>query len=746
MDVAQGAQIAMKGQRAPPLGEMNDLVSLGALSGASIGLAESLGAMGWNVQRLGTLSDVDDHTLEGIALAVEEKEKRPVEVAELRRLVEVSSAAAKLAWEIEGRSPEGDLLLAHLAKQLEVKLNEQRKVARENLREIIPRVGKAKVVRWPTRLEKKLYQAGEDQNLRAKAEKDERSRWLLEIKKLLREAQAPAIMRDEVFVGVDMSRRFGKGRRASTLRKHAKTWFKVRSWMRSTFLKPWPESAEEFALYLECRANEPCGKSIPGSIYRTLLFMESAGEFPVDQQIGKSAAIKNTLEEVNMQLEAQASRFTKRAWHLPVKVVLALERKVLDVRAESYPRIYAWFRLVKLWTGMRFSDTTGLDHGTLEWQSYGLTGVLNRTKTTGPGKKVTLLRIFVSKDCWLTNDTWMSTGYELWIKMSQEAGLMQRDFMLPCPVNALGGFGRRMVTYAMASRLSHALFNDLKEDFEGAIVPLMDEGVCTLWPEHSERATLRTWAEGAGIPEHVRKQMGRWTPTVDQAYERNARSNILRAQSRIAEFIRKNLGARDYFDEALVLAAVAERMEMMGHPAGAIQIQMQKLTSFGEQANPKRVRLLSNDEVRDEDDKEFDDGWHLVGAAPAREVRMDSGVLLESSGDEEGPSMGGVAVPRTEQDVAEVARGTYVLSIIGRSERRTLHRVGECHRIPGVHYGKFQVIGNDPPSVDQFHQSCKICFPHGGVRTDGSEDELSEEEDNSSSDSSTSVEETEAED
>jgi len=72
---------------------------------------------------------------------------------------------------------------------------------------------------------------------------------------------------------------------------------KARSWMPSTFLKPWPESAEELAFYLECRASEPCGKSVPGSIYRTLLFAESAGEFPVDQQVGKSAAIKNTLEE-----------------------------------------------------------------------------------------------------------------------------------------------------------------------------------------------------------------------------------------------------------------------------------------------------------------------------------------------------------------------------------------------------------------------------------------------------------------
>jgi hypothetical protein len=116
-------------------------------------------------------------------------------------------------------------------------------------------------------------------------------------------------------------------------------------------------------------------------------------------------------------------------------------------------------------------------------------------------------------------------------------------------------------------------------------LPLLDEGVCTLWSEHSETVTIRTWAEGSGVPEHVRKQIGRWTPTVDQAYERNARSNMLRAQATIACFIKKNLGARDHFDEALVIAAVSERME-------------KKLAAFGTHSNPKRIRLVGPGEAR----------------------------------------------------------------------------------------------------------------------------------------------------
>jgi hypothetical protein len=229
---------------------------------------------------------VDNHGMEGLALGLEEKMQRPIDIDELRGLVEIAYAAAQLAWQIEGRSPETDLLLAHMARQLEERINEQRKMAMRNLRDTIPRVGKAKVIRWPARLEKKLHRAGDDQDLRAGAEGDERARWMLEIRKLLREAEAQAMVRGSMFAGVNLSRRFGKGRRASTLRKHAKTWMKVIQWMKSTFFRPWPEDAEEFALFLECRANEPCGKTVPGSVYRTLLFMESAGEFPQNNDWG----------------------------------------------------------------------------------------------------------------------------------------------------------------------------------------------------------------------------------------------------------------------------------------------------------------------------------------------------------------------------------------------------------------------------------------------------------------------------
>ena len=63
--------------------------------------------------------------------------------------------------------------------------------------------------------------------------------------------------------------------------------------------------------------------------------------------------------------------------------------------------------------------------------------------------------------------------------------------------------------------------------------------------------------------------------------------------------------------------------------------------------------------------------------------------------------------------------------------------------MPGVHYVKLQVVGNDPPGAKEFRRSCRICFPRG-MHTGGEDSEESPEDGEvSSSDTSTSVEESE---
>ena len=102
------AQLLMRGHSASPLGAMDDLPSLPALTSRSPELAQDLVRLGWSVRRLGALEDVDDHSLEVVALQVEEVYRRPVDLGELCDLVNVAASAANLAWEMEGRAPKAE--------------------------------------------------------------------------------------------------------------------------------------------------------------------------------------------------------------------------------------------------------------------------------------------------------------------------------------------------------------------------------------------------------------------------------------------------------------------------------------------------------------------------------------------------------------------------------------------------------------------------------------------------------------
>ena len=100
-------------------------------------------------------------------------------------------------------------------------------------------------------------------------------------------------------------------RGANTLRKHVKTWEKLSSWVRATFQHAWLEGAGEFAAYLESRADEPyyvVSRFLAAYSRLTFIFMENAGEV-----LNRDPAVRNVLEEVNVQLAERSGGFTRRA-------------------------------------------------------------------------------------------------------------------------------------------------------------------------------------------------------------------------------------------------------------------------------------------------------------------------------------------------------------------------------------------------------------------------------------------------
>lgn len=244
---------------------------------------------------------------------------------------------------------------------------------------------------------------------------------------------------------------------------------------------------------------------------------------------------------------------------------------------------------------------------------------------------------------------------------------------------------------------------------------LMERGAGRLWSEHSERATIRTWAAWARVPEDIKKQMGRWQPSADEGYERLVKSNVMKAQQHIAKEIRKSWGKADELDEELVLGELYEMMKQDGFSEEAAASQVEVLRFFNEKMEPHTKKSRS----------ESFESWEMV---ESEERESFCGMLGRMEREQQGVVDPDSAVAQSwlqvekeansdeEEDVADLAeaislRGSYVVSVVGRSGRKTLHKVGECYRLPGVHFKNYEVLGDSMPDDSSYHGICKVCFP-----------------------------------
>ena len=253
--------------------------------------------------------------------------------------------------------------------------------------------------------------------------------------------------------------------------------------------------------------------------------------------------------------------------------------------------------------------------------------MLAKTKITGPGKKVQKLRVWLNVFSWLRHQHWLQVGYDIWKRLGRESGLHERDFGLPCPNRDLSGFVRRMANYGMASKCLQAIFNDLNCEYEGSVVLRLSVGAALVWTERSERAAIRTWAENQPRSELTRRMNAPGGPT------------SLGPRRRL-----RHLPATKEGDE---MSSTRRPSFRLRRPAGGDghtrrgNIQIDKLRSFGTGPVPKRVRLTLHGPVFESDDETGTKG-------PYRKAPT---------------------------------HGTYVLSIVGRGQTKTLHRIiGECHR------------------------------------------------------------------
>lgn len=143
---------------------------------------------------------------------------------------------------------------------------------------------------WTTRLHRLEAKVTGD-NQREKLEQAERDRWVRELNDLLHEAGYLGRQDKEFEAMQYVATRYAMGRRAATIRQHVRHGRRIQEYMEGVYGVQWLRHPKDLMFYINARLEEPCGRSVPGSLFKALVFLENAAELPQERRLSTSMAL-----------------------------------------------------------------------------------------------------------------------------------------------------------------------------------------------------------------------------------------------------------------------------------------------------------------------------------------------------------------------------------------------------------------------------------------------------------------------
>ena len=114
-----------------------------------------------------------------------------------------------------------------------------------------------------------------------------------------------------------------------------------------------------------------------------LRFIEIMSGVPEVDQLSRHPLVSAQLQEHAAVRPSAELKPNRKAPPTTIVMVVAMECKVVDALPPNFIKVCSWYRLVRIWTAMRFDDHRGLVPGRLKLLALGLRGTLVRTKTSG---------------------------------------------------------------------------------------------------------------------------------------------------------------------------------------------------------------------------------------------------------------------------------------------------------------------------------------------------------------------------
>jgi hypothetical protein len=434
--------------------------------------------------------------------------------------------------------------------------------------------------------------------------------------------------------------------------------------------------------------------------------------------------VKDCVAELSERLGIRA---TKRGKRLLVMVIIALELYVADDSKATYSRYWAGFELLKVWGGLRLSDHWGIPPDSVRLTRRGLSAKLLESKTTGPGRRVEELPVWIGSGAWLATPEWLGLFKKLVDNYASE-----RKFLMPRPKADLEqAYLESKVEYAQAAGMSMALMEELMmPDWKldrGRWGPhqytklILVPDMVVFWSQHSARNFLISSSVSQGFSKDERRMAARHKPEASEEYVRTQRQITERMQDRVAEAMRAGYQQEDAFDEEEVYQEIAEFLASRGVEETKIQEQLSRLAYFNPDKRVPRTSTTGSGggtgNTREEpemngaasaglnEEEDDDDGFD-----PAPRPRFDE------AEDEDAEEAGNEA-PAAEEAGEEVDLDDEGLSADELNPRGfvvtrkgTLHFVGQCWRRPWIDYIHFTPYGETPSEEVRFTNVCSGCW------------------------------------
>ncbi len=355
--------------------------------------------------------------------------------------------------------------------------------------------------------------------------------------------------------------------------------------------------------------------------------------------------------------------------------------------------------MLKVYGVLRWDDLQRLKPRDISLRASGLVGRLSQTKTSGAGKKVRDLPLFVPGGAYVLCADWLRTGHELWSHL----GSKERDYFLPRFTGDLADCFGIPASAGDLAILGRKVLGETKvpvwgaDGFDGwseGLVPLVPVPLLNGWTGHSERCTLPSLFAAMGVAKQDRDPLGRWSPSGSDDYVRTYRALVQSLMKRM----RAMLGEGNVFKAADEEEAI-EDVKVYAARSGNEEPEV-----LQEAAD----RLISTAKVF----------YGLLSMSPA-------------DAPAEAPREA-VVVDTILEDKVVGPPPPYVIVLSKRGAVLRLHRSDGCYKAQHLAFASYEVCELEPVPRELYTHYCHSCWPapHASVRSESGED---------STDSSTST-------